>query len=163
VSQESACSLYRSIVKDYKKNLTGESLELMKANEKYFFLWVQYEGSLGITESDNASLIEVNKLISSLTEFTLSRQAGIFCERTEKWACEVTIDHFIKNIPNWEGVVLEEKREEFENWLCETVFKEVFLIVVGVLKHCLYILLVVKLLLQVKGLLSSFMTTGNNE
>jgi hypothetical protein len=72
------------------------------------------------------TLLDVRGLVSSLVEIELSRKEGILSGKSSRLCRRLLIDNYMKVMGDVEGGLLEQNREEFEDWLRETVLKEVW-------------------------------------
>jgi hypothetical protein len=87
---------------------------------------------LEVSEMDNVSnvdvrnLLDVMGLVLSLVEIELSHKAGILSGECSRLCRRLVIDDYMKVMGDVEGGLLERNREEFEDWLRETVLKEVW-------------------------------------
>jgi hypothetical protein len=70
--------------------------------------------------------LDVTRLVSSLVEIELSHKAGILSGGSSRLCRRLLIDNYMKIMGDVEGGLLEQNREEFEDWLRETVLKEVW-------------------------------------
>jgi hypothetical protein len=87
---------------------------------------------LEVSEMDNATnvdvprLLDVRGLVLSLVKIELSHKAGFLSGESSRLCRRLVIDDYMNLMGDVEGGVLERNRGEFEDWLRETVLKEVW-------------------------------------
>jgi hypothetical protein len=70
------------------------------------------------------TLLSLSRLVSWLIDIEVSRKAGIFSEENARLCRRLVIDNYLEVMGD-AAALLEQKREQFEDWLRETVLKEV--------------------------------------